>query len=57
MAGSGSDSDQSGSVDWDVIPYGLEEAMSIRIALRRSREDNARPMAGSVQHDFIVSAQ
>ena len=32
-AGSGSDSDQSGSVDWGVIPCGLEEVMAVRIAL------------------------
>ena len=56
MAGSGSDSDQSGSVDWGVIPCGLEEAMAVRIALRRSREDSARPTDGSVRRDAIASA-
>jgi hypothetical protein len=57
MAGSGSDSDQSGSVDWGVIPCGLEEAMAVRIALRRSREDSARPTDGSVRRDSIASAE
>ena len=31
--------------------------MAVRIALRRSREDNARPTDGSVHRDAIVSAQ
>ncbi|EMS59786.1 E3 ubiquitin-protein ligase XB3 [Triticum urartu] len=35
----------------------IEEAMSVHIALRRSREDSARPTDGSVRRDSIVSAQ
>ena len=31
--------------------------MAVRIALRRSREDSARPTEGSVQRDSIASAQ
>lgn len=31
MAGSGSNFDQSGSIDWGVIPFGLEEAMTFHI--------------------------
>jgi hypothetical protein len=57
MAGSRSDSNQSGSVDWGVIPCGLEEAMAVRIALRRFREDNARPTDGSIWRDSVASAQ
>ena len=49
-------SGQTGSVDWGVIPCGLEEAMAVRIALRRSREDSARPTDGSVRRDSIASA-
>ncbi|XBI59984.1 hypothetical protein VPH35_040958 [Triticum aestivum] len=56
MAGSGSDSDQSGSLEWGVIPCGLEEAMAVRIALRRSREDSARPTDRSPCSDTIASA-
>ena len=29
--------------------------MAVRIALRHSREDGARPMTGSFRHDFIAS--
>jgi hypothetical protein len=57
MAGGGSDSGQSGSVDCGVTPCGLEEVMVVRIALLRSREDSTRPMDGFVRHDSIVSAQ
>ncbi|KAE8819607.1 E3 ubiquitin-protein ligase XB3 [Hordeum vulgare] len=57
MEHSGSDSDQSRSVDWGVIPCGLEEAMAVHIALRRSHEDSARPTVGSVRGDCIASAQ
>ena len=31
--------------------------MAVRIALRRSRKDSARPTAGSVRRDSIASAQ
>ncbi|KAE8790280.1 hypothetical protein D1007_35427 [Hordeum vulgare] len=57
MADSGSNSDQSGSFDWRVIRYRLEEAMAFCIALRRSWEDNAPPTIGYVWHDSIASAQ
>ena len=56
MAGSGFDDDHYRFVDWGVVPCGLKEAMAVRIALRRSREDSAQPMAGSVQCESITSA-
>ncbi|KAE8821515.1 E3 ubiquitin-protein ligase XB3 [Hordeum vulgare] len=52
-----SDFDQSGSINWGVIPCGLEEAMSVRIALHHSPEDIARPMAGYARRDSISPAQ
>lgn len=55
MAGSGSDSDQFGSFDWGVVPCGLEEAMAVRIALHRSKEDSARSADRSVRRDAIAS--
>ncbi|KAE8777839.1 B3 domain-containing protein [Hordeum vulgare] len=57
MASSRSDSDQSRSIDWGVIPFGVEEAMAVQIALRRFREDSSTPTAGSVRRDSIASAQ
>ncbi|KAE8768222.1 Pyrophosphate-energized vacuolar membrane proton pump [Hordeum vulgare] len=54
MTCSRSDSDQSESVDCGVIPRGLEVAMVVHIALRCSREDNARSTTGSVWRDSIT---
>ncbi|KAE8769809.1 E3 ubiquitin-protein ligase XB3 [Hordeum vulgare] len=56
MEGNESDFDQSGSVDWGVIPCALEEAIAVCIALHRS-QDNARSTTGFVLHDSIASAQ
>ncbi|KAE8778127.1 E3 ubiquitin-protein ligase XB3 [Hordeum vulgare] len=51
------DFDQSGSIDWGVIPSGLEEAMTVRITLCRSCEDSARPTVRFVRRGSIASAQ
>ena len=56
MSDSVSESDLSGSVDWGVIPCGLEEAMAVRIALRRSREESSRPRDGSVHREALALA-
>ena len=56
MAGSRPDFDHSGSVDWGVTPCGMEDAMAVRIAPHRFREDNARPTDGSVHRDSIALA-
>lgn len=39
MMSSGSEFDHSGFIDWDVVPFEMEEEMAVRIALRRSREE------------------
>lgn len=39
MTGSGSDSELSKSVNWDLDPYGDEEEMAVCMALRRTREE------------------
>ncbi|KAE8808864.1 ATP-dependent DNA helicase Q4 [Hordeum vulgare] len=58
MAGSGSESFTSRPVDHELIPRGPEEEMTIRLALRRSREAGARRQCSDSQHrESIVSAQ
>ena len=56
MAASESDDEQYRSIDCGVVPCGLEEAMVVRIALPRSREDGTRPTAGSVWREAIAIA-
>ncbi|KAE8792318.1 E3 ubiquitin-protein ligase XB3 [Hordeum vulgare] len=57
MEDNGYDSNQSRSIDWGVVPCGLEEVMAVCISLRHSREDSTRQTTGSVRRDSRVSAQ
>ncbi|KAE8812280.1 Omega-6 fatty acid desaturase, endoplasmic reticulum isozyme 2 [Hordeum vulgare] len=58
MAGNGSESFTSRSIDHEVIPQGPEEEMDVGLALRRSREAAAlRKHSDSQRQKSIASAQ
>ncbi|KAE8783027.1 atp-dependent dna helicase q4 [Hordeum vulgare] len=58
MAGSGSESFTSRSVNYELVPRGLKEEMFVRLALRRSPKANARRQRSNSQpRESIASAQ
>lgn len=57
IVGNGYESDNSRSIDWDLVPCRDKEELVVRLALRQSLEETQAPQSESLRRESIASAQ